>query len=128
MTLSFTVYGVPMGKPRMTRRDKWKQRDCVVRYRAWADHVRTVAGVREKQELLKPTRLTLRAYFPMPKSWSARTKLNAVGHPHIQKPDLDNIQKALMDALFVNDQYIYAGEQEKYWDDGKGARLEVELS
>ncbi len=30
----------PMGKPRMTRADKWKQREVVMRYRAFCDEVR----------------------------------------------------------------------------------------
>lgn len=30
----------PMGKPRQTRADKWKQREVVLRYRAFCDEVR----------------------------------------------------------------------------------------
>jgi len=30
----------PVPKPRQTRSDKWKQRPCVMRYRAFADEVR----------------------------------------------------------------------------------------
>ena len=29
----FTIPGAPMGKPRMTKQDKWKKRACVVRFR-----------------------------------------------------------------------------------------------
>lgn len=29
----------PMGKPRMTRADKWKQREVVMRYRAFCEEV-----------------------------------------------------------------------------------------
>ncbi|HGV3500426.1 TPA: RusA family crossover junction endodeoxyribonuclease, partial [Klebsiella michiganensis] len=35
------IYDItPIGKTRMTRADKWKQRDVVLRYRAFCDEVR----------------------------------------------------------------------------------------
>lgn len=35
------IYDItPIGKPRMTRADKWKQRPAVMRYRAFCDEVR----------------------------------------------------------------------------------------
>ena len=43
-----------MGKPRMTQRDKWKKRPCVLRYHAFRDKMRHVIksidfdGVSEK--------------------------------------------------------------------------------
>jgi len=43
-----TVPGNPVGKPRMTRKDKWAQRPCVLRYREWADRARAAAGITDK--------------------------------------------------------------------------------
>ncbi|MGK4302143.1 RusA family crossover junction endodeoxyribonuclease, partial [Klebsiella pneumoniae] len=35
------IYDItPIGKPRMTRADKWKQRPEVIRYRAFCDEAR----------------------------------------------------------------------------------------
>ena len=39
------------------------------------------------------------------------------GKPHQQKPDKDNLEKALLDALCEDDSYIYDGRVSKYWSD-----------
>ena len=43
----------------------------------------------------------LRVVFdmPIPKSWSKKRKNEAAGCYHTSKPDLDNLQKALLDAM-----------------------------
>ena len=112
----------------MTRRDKWKQRACVVRYRQWCDQIRAVAGWVSKDTLLHPTRMTVRAYFAIPASWPKRVREAAVGAPHTHKPDADNICKGIMDALFTNDQFVYATDCEKYWDYGIGPCVVIELT
>lgn len=126
MLKRFIVRGVPVGKPRMTRKDRWAQRPCVLRYRDWADAARAAAGVGDKIALTKATTLTFRAYLPMPDSWAANKREAMRGEPCLGKPDLDNLQKSLADALFANDDCVYAGDQEKFWDDGSGPRMEVE--
>lgn len=111
----FLVHGEAMGKPRMTQLDKWKQRPVVLRYRAWCDLVRLSAGLTEHMTLTRPTRLTLRIFLACPASWSRTKRLDYNGDPHTAKPDLDNIAKGIMDALFVNDSYVYKVEMEKWW-------------
>lgn len=125
--LKIVVPGNPVAKPRMTKRDKWKQRPCVIRYREWADRARQLAGFQEKQILTRATRLHFRAYFAVPKSWGSKLKESLKGLPHLQRADIDNVQKAIMDSLFRNDQMIYCGEQAKFWDDGNGPRVEIEV-
>ena len=70
--LQITVPGTPIGKPRMTRRDKWKERPCVMQYRSWCDMVRLIVG-----NSLPPAGLVLSlnwtATFEPPKSWSKKT-------------------------------------------------------
>jgi len=103
----------------MTRADQWKQRPCVLRYRAWADMVRITAfGRNRKMVLAQPTSLTIRAYFDSGKT-------HRVG-PHTVTSDIDNICKSCMDALFLNDQMVYKLEASKYWCDGGVARVEIE--
>ena len=36
----------------------------------------------------------------MPKSWSRKKREQLDGQPHLQKPDLDNLAKALLDAFY----------------------------
>lgn len=47
---------------------------------------------------------------------------------HRAKPDRDNIDKALLDALFNDDSGIASGLIEKRWDDGNGPRIEAVFS
>jgi len=53
----------------------------------------------------------------MPKSWPKYKKEKMVGRPHQQKPDLDNLLKALVDACYQEDKGIWNyGELKKLWD------------
>lgn len=63
----------------------------------------------------------------MPASWSKKRKAEMAGRPHRQKPDRDNIDKAILDSLFDKDEGIAFGTTAKYWDDGQGARIELVL-
>jgi len=117
--MTFIIYGDPLGKPRMTARDHWKQRPCVLRYRAWCDLARFAAFQKnQKIELRKPAILTVKAYLPF-------GKVHRAG-PHTVRPDGDNILKAICDALFLNDQMVYKMSIEKLWCDGGAPRVEVE--
>ena len=117
------IPGVPIGKPRMTRRDKWKQRPCVMRYRAWADAARAAVGPLPSPERIQ--RFAWVAYFEPPKSWSKKERAAAMGTLHRSKPDRDNVDKAVLDVLFKHDSAIASGLIEKRW--GSPARLEITI-
>lgn len=99
----------PMGKPRMTARDKWKQRPPVMRYRAFCDEVR----LHDIQ--VPPADSHITYIIPMPKSWSQKKRALMDGKPHQQKPDVDNLTKALLDALFDDDSHIWDVRTSKLW-------------
>lgn len=120
--MRFTLNVVPMGKPRMTQRDKWQKRDCVVRYRAYADTIRLQMP---KNIPSGGVLLNWIAFLPIPKS---RRKEGLAGKLHDEKPDADNIDKGLSDILFEQDKSIPGGVKLKFWDDGKGPRVIVYLS
>ena len=119
----FEVMGTPVGKPRMTRRDKWKQRPCVMTYRAWADAARAMMGRTTKLVLEKPMRLTVTAFFEIP----ASHRRTIPGNYHTGKPDGDNILKSVCDALFQNDQMVVEASITKFWAGNDGARVEIKL-
>lgn len=100
----------PVPAPRMTQRDKWVKRPCVVRYHAFKDLVREWGVTVEDGD---------RIFFmlPMPKSWSKRKKAEMKGMPHRQKPDIDNLCKALFDAIFADDCHIASIQLYKHWHD-----------
>jgi Holliday junction resolvase RusA-like endonuclease len=98
----------PMAKPRMTRSDKWKQRACVVRYRAFKDECK-------RQGLVVHDSVDVTYVVPMPASWSAKKRAQMSGRPHQQKPDLDNFDKALLDAVFIDDSHVWQLHSRKVW-------------
>ena len=102
---------IPVPKPRQTRSDKWRQRRCVMTYRAFADAVRYYAGLWKFPD--EGAEVTF--FIPMPRTWSKKDKLRLANTPHRQKPDIDNLLKALLDALCEDDSYIYSVSAKKYW-------------
>lgn len=114
---------VPMGKPRMTQQDKWKKRPPVIRYHAFRDEVRRQMRM---IEIGDPSDVSWKAYLPIPKSWSKKKKEEMKGRPHRQRPDRDNIDKAILDSLFEEDCRVSGGRLDKYWDDGNGPRIVLE--
>jgi Holliday junction resolvase RusA-like endonuclease len=126
-TVTVTIPGAPMGKPRMTQRDKWAKRECVMRYRDWADSARSCISPALSARLPDCQRLDWVAYLPIPPSWSKRKQAELAGKPHRAKPDRDNIDKAVLDALLTQDSGVHSGTIAKLWDDGKGPRLVLTL-
>lgn len=118
---------VPTPKPRMTQRDKFLKpvRPSVARYRAFADECRLRIGRLD----LNHTKLTF--VLPMPQSWSRKKKNLMRGQPHVQKPDLSNLLKAIEDALYSkkytgrDDETIHTlGELKKIWHDQGAIRID----
>lgn len=101
----------PCTKPRQTRADKWKQRPCVMRYRAFADECRA-KGVKIEQSGQKIT-----FFIPMPKSWSKKKRAEMNMKPHQQTPDVDNLLKAVLDATHKQDCAVWSIWAEKRWSD-----------
>lgn len=101
----------PVAKPRMTRRDKWELRPCVARYRAFGDELRLKLGAAYRL----PEKVTIVFEMPIPLSWSAKKKDAMVGQPHQQRPDIDNLAKAVLDHLANEDGYVWHLDVVKVW-------------
>lgn len=108
----------PMGAPRQTQRDKWKGRPVVLRYHAFRDELR----LRYRKDL--PQSLQLVFYIEPPVSWSNKKRLASIGTPHNQKPDIDNLIKAVLDTLAPDDKAIWRVYAEKYWASEGGIEIE----
>jgi Holliday junction resolvase RusA-like endonuclease len=121
--IEFTIPGDPIGAPRMTQRDRWKRRPVVLKYFAWRDKARAAAGPMPPAEQVES--LSWVAYFSPPVSWSKKKQAAAIGTLHRAKPDRDNIDKAILDSLFGEDQAIAKGTIEKRW--GIAERLEITI-
>ena len=58
--------------------------------------------------------------LPMPGSWTKGKKKSLMGEYHQQTPDIDNLFKALADAIYKNDSHIADVRISKIWGN-KGA-------
>lgn len=103
----------PMGKPRMIASDKWKKRKCVEKYWAYKDKILAQSN----GFILPDSNVRIVFYFPMPKSWSEKSKKLMMNKPHKQKPDVDNCGKGLMDILCKEDKHIWDIHITKLWSD-----------
>lgn len=113
----------PIGKPRMTRRDVWKKRLIVQRYYVFKDELNLQARA---MKYAVGEILFISFYLPMPDSWSKKKQALMAGTKHQQKPDIDNLLKGFMDALAVDDAYIWQVMASKYWSAvGEPGRIEV---
>jgi len=98
----------PTAKPRMTKRDTWAKRPCVLRYRAFKDAVKA-AGIQV------PVRVELVFHIAMPASWSKAERARMNGRPHQQKPDVDNLRKGMLDAVLTDDSAVWKVMATKRW-------------
>lgn len=82
-TFRFTIFGRPVPKPRMTRRDIWDRRPCILKYREWQNKVLAAAiSAGGASKLEGPLRFSAGFFLK--------------GHPNM---DLDNLCKGILDSL-----------------------------
>jgi Holliday junction resolvase RusA-like endonuclease len=129
MLISFEVEGQPFGKqrPRMTKRGHtYTPAETSVR-------AALIANEAEKHfdaPISGPIRVDVIAVFKPAKSWSAKKTREALGRPHTQKPDKDNVEKLVLDALngiaYPDDSQVWDGGTRKVW--GAVAKTVVTVS
>lgn len=121
---SFYLFDIiPMGAVRMSNSDRWKtnpfhkdvnkrQRKSVTKYFSFKNTL-----IKQSNELnYKLTHYLDAVYFiPMPDSWSQKKKELMNGMPHEQKPDTDNITKAIKDTMLKNDSKVWFESCQKRW-------------
>src|SRR5690606_19230936 len=101
---------------------KWAKRPAVLRYRAFKDECRL------KRVELPSGGACITFVLPMPKSWSRKKMMEMCGKPHRQKPDLDNLAKALMDAVHDDDAGIWSMSLAKVWGFKGQIRIESPIA
>jgi len=114
----------PCSKPRMTQRDRWKKRQCVLDFFAFRDRIKQEIKKINTFMIKEPPfdwdNLTIIFLVPMPKSWSKKKKELMVGKPMQQRPDIDNYLKGLFDATHEEDSSIWKVTASKIWTDCTG--------
>lgn len=133
--MNFTIEGLPKGKgrPRFTRTghaftpEKTRQYEALVTARA----KEAMIG---KRKIEKPNavRVDIFAVFPVPVSWSKKRRIAAlqgVEH-HVSRPDLDNIQKAVLDGMngivFEDDSQVIDSRTRKAYGTEPGVKVFID--
>ena len=114
-TSVITINVAPCSKPRMTRADKWKKRQCVTKFFAFRDAIK-LSSIHN----IALESFDIEFYIQMPKSWSKKKKAKMNGEPHQQRPDLDNYIKAWCDSVFEEDSVVWRFKASKRWTDKPG--------
>ncbi len=119
--IKFNVDPVP--KPRMTQRDKWAQRPCVIRYRAMKDRLNHLASA---QGFILPDS-GIHIIFNIQIAKSQVNKIEA-GTPHQQRPDVDNLLKGIFDTFHSrDDSHIYDVRCTKRWAESGSIEIFINL-
>lgn len=128
--ITFTIPGKPFSKerPRFDGRNKRTYTpDATV---AFESGVGMIARKHFPRPFEGPIRLTLEAVFVPAQSWSKKRRAAALGTLHTQKPDLDNIEKAILDGLnriaFADDSQVADVRKSKRWGERAETIVTVE--
>ena len=113
----------PKGRPRFTKNGfAYTPSET----RDYEDAVKMLARIAVKRPLTRPIKMDITFYLPIPKSWS-KTKIEAAKQGTVRptsKPDLDNLCKAILDALndgigYIDDKQIVELSARKLYGEPK---------
>lgn len=127
-TVSFTIAGKPFGKqrPRAGQGRIYTPKETV----SFERTVGTIAAPLFPAPFVGPVSLTIVATFGLPASWSNKQKARMLDQPHTQKPDLDNIAKAIKDGLsriaYADDSQVAELMATKIWAEVPSLHVTVE--
>jgi Holliday junction resolvase RusA-like endonuclease len=118
---TFVIPGKPFGKQRPRFSRKSGRAFTPAETVSYERTVGQIAVQHFPAPIVGPVRLEVHAQFKPAESWSHKRKIAAIGQPHVQKPDLDNLIKGVSDALnriaFADDSQISEVVCSKEWGD-----------
>ena len=92
--------------------------------------VRQLAALQLRRPLLGPVRVEIAAVFAPPPSWSKKKRAAHLWRAHTQKPDLDNLAKAVLDGLnrvaFGDDSQVVDLRTRKLWGEPAQTKVTIE--
>ena len=105
----------PVSAPRQVRSHAWKPTKPVLKYRAFKDKLRLLT---KSNPIVIPSDVAhvhLEFTIVMPKSWSKKKQRAMEGLYHRSKPDIDNLVKAVLDAVCAEDKHVASIRASKRW-------------
>ena len=110
-------------RPRVTMRGTYNPTDYTQYKFAIGAAVRTQC----KEKLIGPIEMSIEFIFKVPKSWPKKKRENAIWHT--SKPDIDNLQKAIKDALngiaYKDDAQVCSITAKKRYGDREGVLIKL---
>lgn len=117
--VTFVIHGKPFGKQRPKFSRRFGRAYTPSETVKFETHVAQVAAENFPAPFAGPVRITVRAEFEPASSWSKKKQADHMGNGHTQKPDLDNVVKAISDGLnrvaFADDSQIAEMIVQKRW-------------
>jgi Holliday junction resolvase RusA-like endonuclease len=135
MRVTFKAEGKPMGKgrPRVVQRNGKTRAYTPEKTASYEQYIKLCFMTAEGGNCFRencyesPLKLSVKAYYEIPKGFSKKKReaaLNPLASPEIRpgvRPDIDNIVKAVLDALnklaFRDDSRVVELQAEKYYAD-----------
>ena len=115
--VSFVINVRPFGKQRhrTSRGRTYTPKETV----AYEKLIAQEAALHFKKPFDGPVHVDIAAVFKPAKSWSKKKTAAAMYQPHTQKPDKDNVEKAILDGMnkiaYHDDSQIAYGDVGKTW-------------
>lgn len=111
-------------RPRVTRNGTYNNAD----YTSWKNGLKLLANTKFKKPLNGAIFVKIDYFYTIPKSWSKKKKESAKWHTC--KPDIDNLQKSVLDALngiaYIDDGQVCNIQARKQYADFDGVIIEIE--
>lgn len=129
---SFRVLGEPVAKARprfnsKTRMTYTNQKTRNAERLIQTEYIKQ--GGRNKNDYSGKVEIELVFVFPIRKSWSKKKQKAMLNKPHTIKPDLDNLEKTVLDALnglaFKDDSQVCLVIKEKFWSNEPYTEIKI---
>lgn len=95
---------IKYGCPHCLSQENLSRKRRLERYNDYKDELRTLA--KQCGFEIPVSGMALYFYIPMPKSWPKKKKEILKGQLHLQKPDIDNLEKGFFDSLVITDEKV----------------------
>ena len=120
---------VAKGRPRLGRYGTYTPKKTVEYERLIKEEFIKQCKGKYDSEYLGAVSIKMNFYFQPPKNTSKKMMLEICNTPRLKKPDLDNLEKAILDALngiaWHDDNQVYKIETEKLY--AKEDRIVIEV-
>lgn len=123
INIFYPVKPKPAPRPRVTSKGTYNNSD----YTKWKNGLKLLAKTKIKKPLEGPLHIKIDFFYKVPKSWSKKKK--ELAKWHTSKPDIDNLQKSVLDSLneiaYIDDSQVCSIQARKQYSNIDGVKIEI---